>query len=63
MTASIELPNPGLKLRADMYATVTIDVPSAHQRPGRPRERRHPQRRSATSSCSTSATACSRRAT
>jgi membrane fusion protein, copper/silver efflux system len=29
MTASIELPNPGLKLRADMYATVTIDVPSA----------------------------------
>ncbi len=29
MTASIELANPGLKLRADMYATVTIDVPSA----------------------------------
>ena len=29
MTVSIELPNPGLKLRADMYATVTIDVPSA----------------------------------
>ena len=29
MTASIELPNPGAKLRADMYANVTIDVPSA----------------------------------
>jgi membrane fusion protein, copper/silver efflux system len=29
MTASIELPNPGMKLRADMYATVTIAVPSA----------------------------------
>jgi Cu(I)/Ag(I) efflux system membrane fusion protein len=29
MTASIELPNPGQKLRADMYATATIDVPSA----------------------------------
>ena len=31
MTASIELPNPGLKLRAGMYANVTLDVPSAHQ--------------------------------
>jgi RND family efflux transporter MFP subunit len=30
MTASIELPNPGLKLRAEMYANVTINVPSAH---------------------------------
>ena len=29
MTASIELPNPGQRLRADMYATVTIDVPAA----------------------------------
>ena len=29
MTASIELPNPWLKLRADMYATVTLEVPSA----------------------------------
>jgi RND family efflux transporter MFP subunit len=29
MTASIELANPGQKLRADMYATVTINVPSA----------------------------------
>ena len=29
MTASIELPNPGQKLRAEMYATVTIAVPSA----------------------------------
>jgi RND family efflux transporter MFP subunit len=30
MTASIELPNPGQALRAEMYAEVTIDVPSAH---------------------------------
>ncbi len=30
ITVSIELPNPGLKLRAEMYATVTINVPSAH---------------------------------
>lgn len=30
MTVSIELPNPGLRLRAEMYATVTINVPSAH---------------------------------
>jgi Cu(I)/Ag(I) efflux system membrane fusion protein/cobalt-zinc-cadmium efflux system membrane fusion protein len=30
MKVSIELPNPGLKLRADMYANVTFDVPSAH---------------------------------
>lgn len=29
MKVSIELPNPGLKLRADMYANVTFDVPSA----------------------------------
>jgi RND family efflux transporter MFP subunit len=29
MTASIELANPGQTLRADMYANVTIDVPSA----------------------------------
>jgi RND family efflux transporter MFP subunit len=29
MTASIELSNPGERLRADMYADVTIDVPSA----------------------------------
>jgi membrane fusion protein, copper/silver efflux system len=29
MTVSIELQNPEQKLRADMYATVTIDVPSA----------------------------------
>jgi membrane fusion protein, copper/silver efflux system len=29
MIASIELPNPGGRLRADMYATVTISVPSA----------------------------------
>jgi Cu(I)/Ag(I) efflux system membrane fusion protein len=29
MTASIELSNPGERLRADMYANVTIDVPSA----------------------------------
>jgi len=31
MTASIELPNEGLKLRAGMYATVTIEVPSARR--------------------------------
>jgi len=30
MKVSIELPNPDLKLRANMYANVTIDVPSAH---------------------------------
>jgi Cu(I)/Ag(I) efflux system membrane fusion protein len=30
MKVSIELPNPGLKLRADMYSNVTFDVPSAH---------------------------------
>ncbi len=30
MTASIELPNPGDGLRAEMYATVTIAVPAAH---------------------------------
>lgn len=30
MKVSIEVPNPGLKLRADMYANVTFDVPSAH---------------------------------
>ena len=30
MTASIELPNPGPKLRAAMYANVIINVPSAH---------------------------------
>jgi Cu(I)/Ag(I) efflux system membrane fusion protein/cobalt-zinc-cadmium efflux system membrane fusion protein len=30
MKVSIELPNPGLKLRADMYANVAFDVPSAH---------------------------------
>jgi Cu(I)/Ag(I) efflux system membrane fusion protein/cobalt-zinc-cadmium efflux system membrane fusion protein len=29
LRVSIELPNPGLKLRADMYANVTLDVPSA----------------------------------
>jgi len=29
LRVSIELPNPGLKLRADMYANVTFDVPSA----------------------------------
>jgi len=31
LRVSIELPNPGLKLRADMYANVTFDVPSARQ--------------------------------
>jgi len=31
LRVSIELPNPGLELRADMYANVTLDVPSAHQ--------------------------------
>jgi Cu(I)/Ag(I) efflux system membrane fusion protein len=30
MKVSIEVPNPGLKLRADMYANVTFNVPSAH---------------------------------
>jgi Cu(I)/Ag(I) efflux system membrane fusion protein/cobalt-zinc-cadmium efflux system membrane fusion protein len=30
MKVSIELPNPGLKLRAEMYANVTFNVPSAH---------------------------------
>ena len=29
MKVSIELPNPGHRLRADMYANVTFDVPSA----------------------------------
>lgn len=29
MKVSIELPNPGQRLRADMYANVTFDVPSA----------------------------------
>lgn len=29
LRVSIELPNPGLQLRADMYANVTLDVPSA----------------------------------
>jgi Cu(I)/Ag(I) efflux system membrane fusion protein/cobalt-zinc-cadmium efflux system membrane fusion protein len=29
MKATIELRNPGLKLRADMYANVTLEVPSA----------------------------------
>lgn len=29
MKISIELPNPGQRLRADMYANVTFDVPSA----------------------------------
>ena len=29
LRGSIELPNPGLTLRADMYANVTFDVPSA----------------------------------
>jgi len=29
LRVSIELPNPDLKLRADMYANVTFDVPSA----------------------------------
>ncbi len=28
LKVSIELPNPGLKLRADMYVNVTMDVPS-----------------------------------
>jgi Cu(I)/Ag(I) efflux system membrane fusion protein/cobalt-zinc-cadmium efflux system membrane fusion protein len=31
LRVSIELPNPGLTLRADMYANVTLDVPSASQ--------------------------------
>jgi Cu(I)/Ag(I) efflux system membrane fusion protein len=31
LRVSIELPNPGLELRADMYANVTLDVPSARQ--------------------------------
>ena len=31
LRASIELPNPGLALRADMYVNVTLDVPSASQ--------------------------------
>jgi Cu(I)/Ag(I) efflux system membrane fusion protein/cobalt-zinc-cadmium efflux system membrane fusion protein len=31
LRASIELPNPDLQLRADMYANVTLDVPSARQ--------------------------------
>jgi len=31
LRVSIELPNPGLDLRADMYANVTFDVPSAKQ--------------------------------
>jgi Cu(I)/Ag(I) efflux system membrane fusion protein/cobalt-zinc-cadmium efflux system membrane fusion protein len=30
MKVSIEVSNPGLKLRAQMYANVTFDVPSAH---------------------------------
>ncbi len=30
MKVSIELANPGQKLRADMYANVTFDTPSAH---------------------------------
>jgi RND family efflux transporter MFP subunit len=30
MKVSIELQNPGQKLRADMYANVTFDTPSAH---------------------------------
>ncbi|MEZ5318355.1 MAG: efflux RND transporter periplasmic adaptor subunit [Vicinamibacterales bacterium] len=31
LRVSIELPNPGLELRADMYADVTLAVPSARQ--------------------------------
>jgi Cu(I)/Ag(I) efflux system membrane fusion protein/cobalt-zinc-cadmium efflux system membrane fusion protein len=31
LRVSIELPNPGLELRADMYADVTLAVPSAQQ--------------------------------
>lgn len=31
LRVSIELPNPGLELRAEMYANVTFDVPSAKQ--------------------------------
>jgi len=30
MKVSIELPNPGFKLRADMYANVTFEMPAAH---------------------------------
>ena len=30
LKVSIELPNPGMTLRADMYVNVTMNVPSAH---------------------------------